>query len=144
MLMQSCCMYQKFRALAWLALTLHAELILPIRGIRKLHRAPETPGGPLALKDDLILVLFLNLASGYENMNDHFLIMLETKKLVESVSSRGRDTVSQAYFVSMIRDGVNTDKCECVSSRAISTALVSSIRSPQPPATQFCVGPPEV
>ncbi len=26
----------------------------------------------LALKDVLILVLFLNLASGYENMNDHF------------------------------------------------------------------------
>ncbi len=47
------------------------EPILPIRRIRKLHRAPETPGGPLALKDVLILVLFLSLASGYENMNDH-------------------------------------------------------------------------
>ncbi len=39
---------------------------------RKLRRAPETPGGPLALKYVLILVLFLSLASGYENMNDHF------------------------------------------------------------------------
>ncbi len=48
------------------------EPILPIRKISKLRRAPETPGGPLALKDDIILVLFLNLASGYENMNDHF------------------------------------------------------------------------
>ncbi len=34
---------------------------------------PETPGGPLALKDDFILVSFLNLASGSENMNDHLL-----------------------------------------------------------------------
>ncbi len=48
------------------------ELILPIRRIRKLRRVPETPGGPLALKDVLILVLFLSLASGYENMNDPF------------------------------------------------------------------------
>ncbi len=47
------------------------EPILPIRRIRKLHRAPETPGGPLALKDVLILVSFLSLASGYENMNAH-------------------------------------------------------------------------
>ncbi len=31
--------------------------------------APETPGGPLALKDVLIFISFLNLA-GYENMND--------------------------------------------------------------------------
>ncbi len=45
--------------------------ILPVRKIRKLRRAHETPGGPLALKDILILVLFLNLASGYENMNDN-------------------------------------------------------------------------
>ncbi len=29
--------------------------------------------GPLALKDDFILVSFLNLASGYENMNDNLL-----------------------------------------------------------------------
>ncbi len=29
------------------------EPILPIRRIRKLRGAPETPGGPLALKDDL-------------------------------------------------------------------------------------------
>ncbi len=50
---------------------LQAEPILPIRRIRKLRRAPETPGGPLALKDVLILVSFLSLASGYENMNDH-------------------------------------------------------------------------
>ncbi len=34
------------------------ELILPIRSIRKLSRAPEEPGGPFALKDDFILVLF--------------------------------------------------------------------------------------
>ncbi len=39
--------------------------------IRKLRRAPETPGGPLALKDVLILVSFLSLASCYESMNDH-------------------------------------------------------------------------
>ncbi len=38
------------------------EPILPIRRIRKLRRAPETPGGPLALKDVLILVSFLSLA----------------------------------------------------------------------------------
>ncbi len=49
-----------------------AEPILPIRRTRKLRRAPETPGGPLALKDVLILVSFLSLASSYENMNDHF------------------------------------------------------------------------
>ncbi len=47
------------------------EPILPIRRIRKLRRAPETPVGPLALKDVSILVLFLSLASGYENMNYH-------------------------------------------------------------------------
>ncbi len=47
------------------------EPILPIRRIRKLRRAPETPGGPLALKYVLILVSFFNLASGYENMNDN-------------------------------------------------------------------------
>ncbi len=39
---------------------LYAEPILPICRIRKLRRAPETPGGPLALKDVLILVLFLS------------------------------------------------------------------------------------
>ncbi len=50
---------------------LKGEPILPIRKVRKLRRAHETPGGPLALKDDLILVSFLNLASGYENMNVH-------------------------------------------------------------------------
>ncbi len=43
----------------------------PYTQIRKLCRAPETPGGPLALKDVLILVSFLSLASGYEKMNDH-------------------------------------------------------------------------
>ncbi len=47
------------------------EPILPIRRIRRLLRAPETPGGPLALKDVLILVSILNLASCCENMNDH-------------------------------------------------------------------------
>ncbi len=51
---------------------LYAEPILPIRRIRTLRRAHETPGGPLALKDVLILVSFLNLASGSENMNDRF------------------------------------------------------------------------
>ncbi len=50
---------------------IYPEPILPIRRIRKLRRAHETPGGPLALKDVLILVSFLNLASGYENMNGH-------------------------------------------------------------------------
>ncbi len=49
-----------------------AEPILPIHRIRTLHRAPEIPGGPLALKDVLILVLFLILSSGSENMNDRF------------------------------------------------------------------------
>ncbi len=34
-------------------------------------KIPETPGGSLALKYVLILVLFLKLASGCENMNDH-------------------------------------------------------------------------
>ncbi len=55
-------------------LTIHIlpEPILPIRKVRKLRRAPETPEGPLAFKDDLILVSCLNLASGYENMNVHF------------------------------------------------------------------------
>ncbi len=58
-----------------MALTLfcliHTEPILTIHRISRLHRAPETPGGPLALKDVLILVSFLNLASCCENMNDH-------------------------------------------------------------------------
>ncbi len=49
-----------------------AEPILPIRRICKLRRAPKTPGGPFALKDVLILVLFLILASSSENMNDRF------------------------------------------------------------------------
>ncbi len=35
-----------------------AEPILPKRRIHKLQRAPETPGGPLALKYVLILVWF--------------------------------------------------------------------------------------
>ncbi len=51
---------------------LQSEPILPIRRICKLRRAPETPGGPLALKNVLILVSFLNLASCCENMNGHF------------------------------------------------------------------------
>ncbi len=33
-----------------------SEPILPIHRIRMLRRSPETPGGPLALKDVLILV----------------------------------------------------------------------------------------
>ncbi len=49
----------------------YPEPIFPIRRIRKLRRAPETPGGPLALKAVLILVSFLNVASCCENMNDH-------------------------------------------------------------------------
>ncbi len=32
---------------------------------------PPKHQGPLALKDDFILVSFLNLASSYENMNDN-------------------------------------------------------------------------
>ncbi len=52
-------------------LLVEPEPILPIRRIRKLRRAPETPGGPLASKDVLILVLFWSLARGYENTNDH-------------------------------------------------------------------------
>ncbi len=50
---------------------IYTEPILPICRIRKLHRAPETPGGPLAPKDVLILVSFWSLARGYENMNDN-------------------------------------------------------------------------
>ncbi len=49
---------------------LQSEPILPIRRIRKMRRGPETSGGPLALKDVLILVLFFNLVRSYENMND--------------------------------------------------------------------------
>ncbi len=49
---------------------LGSEPILPIRRIRKLRRAPETPGGPLSLKDVFILAWFLKLASGYETMNN--------------------------------------------------------------------------
>ncbi len=49
------------------------EPILPICRIRKLHRARSTRG-PLALKDDFILVLFINLASSYDNMNDNLLL----------------------------------------------------------------------
>ncbi len=45
-------------------LLLFPEPILSIRRIRKLRRGPET------LKDVIILVLFLNLASCFENMND--------------------------------------------------------------------------
>ncbi len=46
----------------------YTEPILPIRKVRKLRRVPETTGAPLNFKD-LILVLFFNLASGYESMN---------------------------------------------------------------------------
>ncbi len=52
-----------------------------------LHRAPETPGGPRPLKDDLISVLFLILVSGYENMNVplmHCLPFYVTSKPVKS------------------------------------------------------------
>ncbi len=49
----------------------YTEPILPIRRICKLRRAPETPRGPLALKDFLILVSFLSLSGSYENMNDY-------------------------------------------------------------------------
>ncbi len=41
-----------------------SEPILPIHRICKLRRAPCSQRG-------FILVSFLNLASGYENMNDH-------------------------------------------------------------------------
>ncbi len=47
-------------------------IILPIRRIHKLRRAPKHQG-PFALKDDFILVSFWNLASSYENMNDNLL-----------------------------------------------------------------------
>ncbi len=49
------------------------EPILPICIIRKLHRAPKHQGH-LALKDDFILVLFINLASSYDNRNDNLLL----------------------------------------------------------------------
>ncbi len=56
---------------SYAAVAHYPEVILPICRIRKLRRAPETPGGPLALKNVLILVSFLNLSSGYENTNNH-------------------------------------------------------------------------
>ncbi len=46
-----------------------AEPIFPIRRIHKLHRAPCVE--PPSPKDVLILVSFLSLTRGYENMNDH-------------------------------------------------------------------------
>ncbi len=54
----------------------YSELILPIGRICRPRRAPETPGGPLALKDVLNLVSFLNLASCCENMNDNLFIII--------------------------------------------------------------------
>ncbi len=48
------------------------EPILPIRRVCKLRRAHETPGGTLTLKYIFILVSFLKLDSGYENMNAYF------------------------------------------------------------------------
>ncbi len=57
---------------SWKDAGMKSEPIVPIRRIRKLRRAPETPEPKnLALKDVLILVSFFNLASGYENMNDN-------------------------------------------------------------------------
>ncbi len=56
-----------------------------IRKIRKLCRAPKTPGGPLALKDDFILVSFWNLASGYKNMNDNFILMSPFLRKYQSI-----------------------------------------------------------
>ncbi len=50
-----------------------SEPILSIRRIRKLRRAPETPGGPLTLNFFFEFELFLNLASGYENINYNLL-----------------------------------------------------------------------
>ncbi len=61
-----------FETLVFATSEILSEPILPIRRIRTLHRAPETPDGPLALKDVLILVSFLILASGSENMIDRF------------------------------------------------------------------------
>ncbi len=57
-------------------MSVKSELILPIRRICRPRRAPETPGGPLALKDVLNLVSFLNLASCCENMNDNLFIII--------------------------------------------------------------------
>ncbi len=94
---------------------LTSDLILSIRRRLKLCRAPETPRAPFALKDDFILVSLLNLAGGYENMNDHYCnaalspfprkisLLLETKKRVESTASRRRDNVSRVKWVSFIR-----------------------------------------
>ncbi len=50
-----------------------AEPILPICRIRKLRRAPETPGAPLLSKRfsfSFAGQLVMKLGSGYENMND--------------------------------------------------------------------------
>ncbi len=80
--------------------------------------APETAGGPLALKDVLILVSFLNLATGFENMNDHFFnaisLMWQPPSLRKNQSNhvtwmsyslltKARDTVSRAPSTSTIR-----------------------------------------
>ncbi len=54
---------------------MRTETILPIRRIRTLRRAPETPGGPLALKDVLILVLFLNFGQRFWKHEWSFLLM---------------------------------------------------------------------
>ncbi len=95
---------------------LTSEPILSIRRRLKLCRAPETPRAPFALKDDFILVSLLNLASGYENMNDHYCnaalspfprkisLLLETKKRVESTASRRRDNASRALSASAIHE----------------------------------------
>ncbi len=49
-----------------------AEPILPIRRIHKLRRAPKHQGAPLVSK--MISFRFvLNLANGYENINDNLL-----------------------------------------------------------------------
>ncbi len=60
----------------WKEEATETEPILAIRRIRKLRRAPETPGPPPPCSQrgfHFILVLFFNLASGYEDMNDHLL-----------------------------------------------------------------------
>ncbi len=55
-----------------------AEPILPIHRKRKLCRAPETPGGPLALKDVFILVVYCNVALSpflRKNLSNHVTLM---------------------------------------------------------------------
>ncbi len=100
----------------------NAEPILPIRRIRKLRRAPETPGDPLALKYDLILVVFFIMPTAMKtwwfivmqygrrpfyvtNLSNHvtwmwWSLLLETK----TMSWKHSEPRKRHCFVSAIQD----------------------------------------